>query len=102
MDRTDTQVREPERVREEETYRRTTAAPVKSLNALDWVALWITIIGGLNWGLIGLFDFNLVSAIFGVMTAATRIVYTIVGLASLYTIYLSTRLVKRISAQSAM
>ncbi len=96
MDRTDTQVRETERARGEDVYRRPAGPASQHLNALDWTALWLTIIGGLNWGLIGVFDFNLVSALFGVMTAITRIVYIVVGLSSLYTIYLSTRLLKRV------
>lgn len=54
---------------------------------LEKIALWIAIIGGLNWGLIGLFDFNLVAAIFGGMSLLTRIVYIIVGLAALWLIY---------------
>jgi uncharacterized protein len=65
------------------------------LNAVDWAALWLTIIGGLNWGLIGVFNFNLVDAIFGIGSAVSRIVYILVGLGALYTIYLATRLVKR-------
>lgn len=44
----------------------------------------LLIIGGLNWGLIGLFDFNLVSAIFGEGTVLSRIIYILVGLAAIY------------------
>lgn len=47
--------------------------------------LILMIVGGINWGLVGFFDFNLVSAIFGVnLEFITRIVYAVVGLASLY------------------
>lgn len=47
--------------------------------------LILMIIGGINWGLIGFFDFNLVSAIFGTgLNLITRIIYAVVGLASLY------------------
>lgn len=53
---------------------------------LDCIALTIAIIGALNWGLIGLFQFNLVSALFGSMTLVTRIVYALVGLSGLYLI----------------
>ena len=62
-----------------------------ALNALDWVALVLLIIGGLNWGLVGLFGFDLVAAIFGPMTAISRIVYVLVGLAALYAIYMAVR-----------
>jgi uncharacterized membrane protein YuzA (DUF378 family) len=49
-------------------------------------ALVLTIIGAVNWLLVGLFKFNLVSAIFGEMSTLTRIVYTLVGLSGLYLI----------------
>ena len=48
------------------------------------ICLWLTIIGGLNWGLVGILDFNLVSFIFGDMSALTRIVYAVVALASIW------------------
>lgn len=50
---------------------------------LQKVALVLTIIGALNWGLIGLFDFNLVSSLFGVENVMTRIIYVLVGLAGI-------------------
>jgi len=62
------------------------------LGVLDWIALVLLIIGGLNWGLVGLFGFDLVAAIFGAMTAIARIVYILVGLAALYAIYMAVRL----------
>ena len=55
-------------------------------SALDWVAGVLLVIGGLNWGLVGLFDFNLVSAIFGT-GAFSRVIYVLVGLSALYMIY---------------
>ncbi len=59
---------------------------MKRLNAL---AAILTIVGGLNWGLVGLFKFDLVAAIFGGMrfgevNVGSRIVYTLVGLSALY------------------
>lgn len=53
---------------------------------IDYTALTITIIGAINWGLIGFFKFNLVSFLFGNMTWLSRIVYAIVGLCGLYLI----------------
>lgn len=50
---------------------------------LQKVALVLTIIGALNWGLIGLFDFNLVSALFGDENVITRIIYVLVGIAGI-------------------
>ncbi len=54
--------------------------------ALSYTALTIAIIGAVNWGLVGFFNFNLVSFIFGSMTWLTRIVYAIVGICGLYLI----------------
>ena len=53
---------------------------------LDCIALTIVIIGAINWGLIGFFDFNLVAFIFGSMTWISRIIYALVGLCGLYLI----------------
>lgn len=60
-------------------------------NPLDWIALILVIVGGLNWGLVGLMNLDLVAAIFGEGSALSRIVYILVGLAALYTIYYTTR-----------
>jgi len=54
------------------------------MNALSWVALVLVIIGALNWGLVGLFNFDLVAAIFGSMSGISRIIYTLVGLSAIY------------------
>ena len=52
---------------------------------LDRIALILTIIGALNWGLIGLFQFDLVASIFGGMSAVfSRIIYALVGLAGIW------------------
>ncbi|MGN0298590.1 MAG: DUF378 domain-containing protein [Lachnospiraceae bacterium] len=53
---------------------------------LDYTALTITIIGAINWGLIGFFRFNLVSFLFGDMSWLSRIIYALVGLCGLYLI----------------
>lgn len=52
----------------------------------DCIALSIAIIGAVNWGLIGLFGFNLVAFLFGSMSFLSRIVYGLVGLSGLYLI----------------
>lgn len=51
---------------------------------LDAIALTIVIIGCVNWGLVGFFDFNLVNAIFGNWPLVARIIYAVVGIAGLY------------------
>lgn len=53
-------------------------------NFLKYSALTIAIIGAVNWGLIGFFNFNLVSMIFGSMSWLSRIVYGLVGICGLY------------------
>lgn len=54
--------------------------------ALDCTALTITIIGAINWGLIGFFSFDLVAFIFGNLSWVSRIIYAIVGICGLYLI----------------
>ena len=53
------------------------------MSTLQKVCLVVSIIGGINWGLIGLLDFNLVEAIFGASSVISRIVYSLVGLTSM-------------------
>ncbi|MFA6039109.1 MAG: DUF378 domain-containing protein [Candidatus Peribacteraceae bacterium] len=53
------------------------------LNAVDWISGILLIIGGLNWGLIGLFQYDLVAAIFGPLSAVSRGIYIVVGIAAL-------------------
>lgn len=53
---------------------------------LDYTSLVISIIGAINWGLIGFFRFDLVAFLFGNMSILSRIVYAIVGLSGLYLI----------------
>ena len=56
------------------------------METLEKVALVFTIIGALNWGLVGLFDFNLVSTLFKGSTALQNIIYVIVGVCGLVNI----------------
>ena len=56
------------------------------METLQKSALILTIIGAINWGLIGLFEFDLVAAIFGDMSLFSRIIYTLVGVAGLINI----------------
>lgn len=59
----------------------------KRFNTMDGIASVLTIIGAVNWGLVGLFNFDLVETIFGSKSFVSRAIYTIVGLAGLYLIY---------------
>ena len=65
------------------------------MNWLSWVAIILIIIGGLNWGLVGFFEFDLVGAIFGNMSVISRVVYALVGLAAIYTIFLLPKMNKQ-------
>ena len=53
------------------------------METIQKIALVITIIGAINWGLVGLFDLDLVATIFGDMTMLSRIVYGLVGICGL-------------------
>ncbi|EYE87966.1 membrane protein [Fervidicella metallireducens AeB] len=54
---------------------------------LNKIALILVIIGAINWGLIGILNFDLVATIFGEMSTLTRIIYSLVGISGLYLIY---------------
>lgn len=56
------------------------------MKTLDSIMLALIIIGGINWGLIGFFQFNLVDSLFGSFSLISRIIYGLVGIASLYSI----------------
>jgi len=58
---------------------------------IDWIAIVLVIIGGLNWGLVGFFNWNLVAALFGDMTGLSRTVYGLVGIAALWMIYYASK-----------
>jgi uncharacterized protein len=64
---------------------------MRQTGPLGLIAFILVIIGGLNWGLIGLFEFDLVAALFGDMTGLTRGVYVLVGLAALYMLVAGAR-----------
>jgi uncharacterized protein len=68
---------------------------MRKLNVLDWIAIVLVVVGGLNWGLVGFFKFDLVAAIFGDMSMLSRIVYSLVGVAALYLAGVSMKLCKK-------
>ena len=65
----------------------TTKGGTMKMNALDKLAMLLLIIGGLNWGLVGWWKYNLVDKIFGVESTMSRVIYAIVGVAALYCIF---------------
>jgi uncharacterized membrane protein YuzA (DUF378 family) len=54
------------------------------MKSLDVIVAALLVIGGLNWGLVGFFGFDLVASIFGPMSFLSRIVYVLVGISALY------------------
>ncbi len=59
---------------------------MRTYSALYWIALILTVIGGLVWGIIGLINLNVIESAFGAGSIVTRVIYVIVGLAALYLI----------------
>ena len=55
------------------------------------IALILVIIGALNWGFVGVMNYNLVSALFGENSKASKVIYALVGIAGVYSIFLLTR-----------
>ncbi len=68
---------------------------MNKLCIVDWIALILIVVGGLNWGLVGAFNFDLVAAIFGAGSLIARIVYILVGLSAIYTIFILGKLGKK-------
>ena len=67
---------------------------------MDTLALILSIVGSLNWGLVGIFQFDLVAWLFGSQDAVfSRIVYTVIGLAGLWCISLLFRKGQRIEGE---
>jgi len=60
-------------------------------NVIDWIAIVLVIIGAINWGLVGLADWDLVDIILGSVAWLAKIVYILVGIAGLYLIYFAAK-----------
>lgn len=57
------------------------------MSVWDWIALVLVVVGGLNWGLVGLLNLDVVRAVFGTIPVLEQIVYIIIGLGAVYMIY---------------
>ena len=68
------------------------------MKAIEVLTLTLVLVGALNWGLIGLFGFDLVAALFGEMSVLSRIVYSLVGLSAVYVAAVTLPRATRISA----
>ncbi len=67
------------------------------MDIISKIVLILVVIGGLNWGLVGAFNFDLVAFLFGPMSVLSRIVYILVGLASIWVLFSSFYPVREIS-----
>jgi len=66
-----------------------------AMSAIDYIAMALLIIGGLNWAMVGLFDVDVVASLFGAGSPASRLVYVLVGIAALYSIYTAAKMGRR-------
>lgn len=64
------------------------------MKAINWIAVALVIVGGLNWGLVGAFNFDLVATLFGDMSSLSRVVYVLVGLAAIWVAAQAPRMVR--------
>lgn len=62
------------------------------MKVIDYIALVLVLIGAINWGLVGFFNFDLVRVIFGDMSIVSRIIYALIGIAGLYALSFFGRL----------
>ena len=65
------------------------------LNVVDIIAIILLVVGGINWGLVGLFGFDLVATIFGDMSVLSRLVYIIVGACAVYVAVIAMKLERK-------
>ena len=64
------------------------------MTILNWIAMILLVIGGLNWGLVGMFNFDLVATLFGDMSGISRVVYSLVALSAIYVLIMSPKFLK--------
>jgi len=72
-----------------------TPEKTKEKDIISWVAFVLLIIGGLNWGLVGLIKLDVVRAIFGDTTVLARIIYLLVGISAIYLLLMPPKLDKK-------
>lgn len=68
---------------------------MQKLTTVDIVALVLLVVGGLNWGLVGLFEWNLVDTIFGTVPMLARLIYIVVGASAVYVAWLWMKLERK-------
>lgn len=60
---------------------------MSKMNVVDWLALALVTIGAINWGLVGIWNFNIVEFITGTMTILAKAIYILVGMSGIYSLY---------------
>lgn len=68
---------------------------MKNLSSIDWIALVLMIIGGLNLGLVGFFSYDLIASVFGDMSGLTRVIDGLVGLGALYMLFTLKKIARK-------
>lgn len=76
------------------TIMETSSEKEKTKDMVGWVAFVLLVVGGLNWGLVGLINLDLVEKIFGDMTVLSRIIYILVGISAIYFILMPPKMEK--------
>jgi uncharacterized membrane protein YuzA (DUF378 family) len=66
-----------------------------AMSAIDFLAMALLIVGGLNWAMVALFDVDVVATLFGAGSPATRLIYVLVGISALYSIWTAMKLARR-------
>ena len=64
----------------------------RTSRGVGWLATVLVIVGAINWGLVGLFGFNAVTALFGKFPMLVRAIYVVVGISGLYLVYFARAL----------
>jgi len=73
----------------------TPSEKTKEKDIVSWTALILLIVGGLNWGLVGLIKLDLVAQIFGDSTVLSRIIYLLVGISAVYLLLMPPKMDKK-------
>jgi len=72
-----------------------TPEKIKEKDVVSWVAFVLLVIGGLNWGLVGLIKLDVIRAIFGDSTVLSRIIYLLVGISAIYLLLMPPKMNKK-------
>lgn len=65
------------------------------IGTIEWIVLVLVILGGLNWGVYGIYNYNLIDALFGFGSTIGRTIYDLIGLASIWLIFMVAKLQSR-------